>query len=472
VKQALSELKANLLAGMDLLLLRKCSLADFRVSLDQAVLVLAISLVLENLVDFLVALPAPEFDPYGFRAYGFSLLCCFFASYLIAKIIRRPGAALQLVVIVFSAAPLLYALYLLISWMSKYSGAIGIIAPYAIAVIYYILLAVLLMRPARIVALPRKRFGVLGLVMFSVVWIGPSSYFDSADKFWYQKLPAEEEDDPFSDYREFDAEELMFSQHEKLKKTLDSLKPGSSGRSDIFFVSFASYAYEDVFLKEANYTQQLLDTRFGTKDRSVRLINHLQTRDEIPLATSTNLALTLQRIGRIMNTDEDVLVLYLTSHGSPDHKLAVRFWPLALNDIEPGMLRSMLDNSGIQWRIVIISACYSGGFVDELEDSRTLVATAAAADRASFGCSSETDFTYFGEAVFKEQLSREFSFLEAFQKAAIHLENRERSENLTHSRPQLSIGESIRGKLDVLTSELTRHHCLAPEAKSNYPVCG
>src|ERR687897_3204640 len=72
--------------------------------------------------------------------------------------------------------------------------------------------------------------------------------------------------------------------------------------------------------------------------------------------------------------------------------------------LTPPALRRMLDASVAKYRVVIISACYSGVFVPALADSRTLVITAAAADRPSFGCEDGATWTYFGEAFFNRAL--------------------------------------------------------------------
>ena len=63
--------------------------------------------------------------------------------------------------------------------------------------------------------------------------------------------------------------------------------------------------------------------------------------------------------------------------------------------------------------VIVISACYSGGFIDALKDERTLVMTAARADRTSFGCSDDSDFTYFGRALFAEALLQTYPNLKA-----------------------------------------------------------
>ncbi|HEV7392919.1 MAG TPA: C13 family peptidase [Burkholderiales bacterium] len=63
-------------------------------------------------------------------------------------------------------------------------------------------------------------------------------------------------------------------------------------------------------------------------------------------------------------------------------------WTSGLSASELGKL---LKESGIRHKVVVISACYSGGFIDAVRSDHTLVITAARHDRTSFGCSDENE---------------------------------------------------------------------------------
>lgn len=88
----------------------------------------------------------------------------------------------------------------------------------------------------------------------------------------------------------------------------------------------------------------------------------------------------------------------------------------------------MIKQTGIRWKVIVVSACYAGGFIDSLKDDETLIMTAARRDRRSFGCSDDNDFTYFGRAYFKESLPVSNSFQDAFQRATRLVEQWERQE--------------------------------------------
>ena len=67
--------------------------------------------------------------------------------------------------------------------------------------------------------------------------------------------------------------------------------------------------------------------------------------------------------------------------------------------------------------MIVVSACYSGIYTDALADDYTLVMTASNSTQPSFGCSNMANFTYFGEAYFKNQLQQHTSFVDAFYQA-------------------------------------------------------
>jgi hypothetical protein len=191
-------------------------------------------------------------------------------------------------------------------------------------------------------------------------------------------------------------------------------------------------------------------------------VNHESTLSELPLASGSNLAETLADVGRRMDPEEDVLFLFLTGHGSREHELAVRFWPLPLNAIDPQKLASALEASGIRNRVVVVSACYSGGFLPALQGENALVLTASAADKRSFGCSDDAEFTYFGEALLAGALEESLSFPEAFESARARVDARERAEQKDASQPQLAIGAGILPPLHALEQRLAAHALAAP----------
>ena len=87
------------------------------------------------------------------------------------------------------------------------------------------------------------------------------------------------------------------------------------------------------------------------------------------------------------------------------------------------------------------------GFIESLKNPQTIVITAAAADRTSFGCSNDRDLTYFGEAFYRDALPEAHSLRDAFEKAKTAIGARERQEHAAASKPQAYFGAEMEAKL-------------------------
>lgn len=251
-------------------------------------------------------------------------------------------------------------------------------------------------------------------------------------------------------------ERAFYAQQGLLTKSLAALQTGRAGVADLYLLAAGMYGREDVFAKEVRLIEKLFAQRFDAAGRSVVLLNNPRTLDTYPLASRTSVAAALRRIGGVMNRDEDLLVLYLTSHGSESHQLSVDLWPLRLDTIDPPALKQALDASGIKWRVIVISACYSGGFVKPLQDEHTLIITASSAERQSFGCGSASDATYLAQALFDEELRKTYSFEEAFGRASKSIAERESAQGFLPSQPQLFVGAAVRAKLAEVERRLAK----------------
>ncbi len=242
-------------------------------------------------------------------------------------------------------------------------------------------------------------------------------------------------------------EKAFYAQQGALERELEALQPERPGVPDIYLVAAGLYAGEDVFMKEIRMITDLFRKRFDTAGRTVTLINNVQTLEAFPIASLTSLRQSLRHVGQVMNPAEDLLVLYVSSHGSDKHELAVDFRPLRLTSIDPAHLKTALDESGIRWKVIVVSACYAGGFIEPLKDDHTLIITAASADRTSFGCGTASDATYLAQALFGEAMKKTHSFEAAFEEARKTIEGWEQAKGITPSQPQIYVGSQIRAKL-------------------------
>jgi hypothetical protein len=118
----------------------------------------------------------------------------------------------------------------------------------------------------------------------------------------------------------------------------------------------------------------------------------------------------------------------------------------------------MLDEAGIRHRVIAISACYAGGWIGPLATETSLVMTAADPDHTSYGCGRRSELTFFGRAVFDEQLRKTHSFEQAFAAAVPVIRQRENEAGKSDgfSNPQIIVGEKIRPVLDEIAQRLDK----------------
>lgn len=250
--------------------------------------------------------------------------------------------------------------------------------------------------------------------------------------------------------REAATRALIAQQRQCIANAVMRFPPRVAGETNVFFVGFAGYGEQRVFRKEAQLAQRVFAQRFGSLDRSLELVNDIHDRTSYPLATFENLRYAVHLIGERMDPREDLLVLVLTSHGSPDAGIAITNGPLIDDDLSPRDVRKVLDEARIRWRIVVASACYAGIFVRPLATDTSLIMTAADSRHSSFGCADDRDLTYFGEALFANAMPGACSLQDAFATARRIIRRRESAEGEIHSNPQIFIGARMREKLAAI----------------------
>jgi hypothetical protein len=254
-------------------------------------------------------------------------------------------------------------------------------------------------------------------------------------------------------------QELLELQPALLRARLDALQPQRPGRIDVYAITFAPYAGADVFKRESAMVAGVMQQRFGAEGRALQLVNHPGTARDWPWATPLNLQRTIADVARRMDRDEDVLFIHLTSHGARSGELAAEFWPLSVEPVTPALLKAWLDEAGVRHRILSISACFSGSWVAPLAGPDTLVMTAADAEHTSYGCGRRSELTFFGRAMYDEQLRHTRSFEQAHAAARAVIEQREKDAGKDdgYSNPQIAVGERLRPRLETLARELQTH---------------
>lgn len=456
-KQALLDLLANLHAGLRFLLFRASAPGLLRVSVLQIVLLVALGVLLELAFDLLQVGLDGQFYwnalPYQLFAVPCLLLCAWAVSNCAPSPQRIPTAVLA----ILTPALILRTLYLLLALLPGTSMIyVQIVLAAALPFWAGFAAMVALVRSLDLAA-EQRMAAVLGVLF---LFAAPSLFELTRARLW---LPPYDEENSASmrNWERATKEAVLYAQPALLEESLTAVRKGKPGVPELYLLALGGYGSQDVFMREVESVDKLFGERFDTQNRSVVLINNPATVEERPMATTIALQRTLAEIGRKMNKEEDVLFLFMTSHGAEDHKFSLELWPYKFGELTPQSLRAQLDAAGIQNRVIVVSACYSGGFIEPLSDPHTLVMSASRADRNSHGCSHEADWTFFGKAYFDEALRGTRSFEAAFASASAALATREATEGLTASEPQIAVGNAIRPILQAM------ERGLPPEAKGN-----
>jgi hypothetical protein len=226
----------------------------------------------------------------------------------------------------------------------------------------------------------------------------------------------------------------ILAQGSLLEKSLGQV-PASTPSVELFSLVVGGDGKQSVFLREADYVSNLLASRFGAFGQ-ITLVNHRDHLIDRPMATRESITRAVQTLAQ-RSGPEDLVFIYLTSHGTSEHELVLDQPRLELADLPADELAAALAPLKSRDKVIVISACYSGGFIPALKDERTLIMTASRADRVSFGCSEEADFTYFGDALFARALVETDDLQQAFSEAKAFVAERESAENYEASEPQI-----------------------------------
>ncbi|MFT6388875.1 MAG: hypothetical protein ACJAUP_002260, partial [Cellvibrionaceae bacterium] len=249
-------------------------------------------------------------------------------------------------------------------------------------------------------------------------------------------------------------EDVLYKQGLRLESALSAIEENDLEKIELYFVGIAGDGKQGVFRREVNFIRDQFDRAYGTKNKSLLLINSDVSYQAVPLATTTSIEVALQGVAKKMDVENDILFVYFSSHGSADFYFQLDQPGLELASLSADEMGRIMRSLPVQHKVAVISTCYSGGYVGPVKDDKTMVVVAASADRTSFGCSDNATMTYFGEAFFKDAFPQSASFVEAFDKARDIVKGREAKENFKHSKPLIFKPQSIRQQLVLWRKDL------------------
>jgi hypothetical protein len=214
---------------------------------------------------------------------------------------------------------------------------------------------------------------------------------------------------------------------------------------------------DPIFGREAREAGKVLSRRYNAVGHTIVLAGTDGSGPSaLPNGSPRNLAVALARVAELMDKKQDVLILYTAGHGA---KVGLAYHDAddGFGIVPPARLARIFDELGIQNRLLILSACFSGIFVPTLSSDTTALFTAASADRTSFGCQSDRDWTFYGDAMINNALRQPVPLAEAGKNAQALIAKWEgMNSSIIPSQPQIAIGSKVDTWLKPLEARMPK----------------
>jgi Peptidase C13 family len=406
------------------------------------------SMVALFVLDKWTAGPGAELYSYGIVVLAFYGMLVVLAALLWARLSEPRIAVRDALVIALTFVPIAIVLTFAALRYLPESASLGALILIALYATFYAHAA---LRSLTRRAQPRALFAGL-LLLSCAAWFAQTQYL--SPQFWYAE-DSQDEGVQSEEVQKYLAhrqriEPLMYQQADLIDEAADALDRPADLPAAAFFVGFAGAGEQRVFASEIELAQKVIAQKYGTGSRSLLLVNDRRDFETHPLANPTALRRALAAVAEKMDPDNDVLFLSLSSHGSSEGELSVSNLGMPLNNLSADELADALNGSGILYRVIVVSACYSGTFIEPLRNDHTIIIAASAEDRTSFGCSDDRDLTYFGEAFYRDALPGSPDLRTAFQRAKELIAEREKREGIEPSIPQAYFGLEVERHLKAL----------------------
>ena len=445
MRNALNALGRNLVAGLRLALFMRVERSAFRVSATQLVLIVLVSAAIDIDADWVRAAHDARFSLFGLHGELFALGLLTLSSAVIAMLRRERDIYLALPIVILASLPAIQVVHVLPSLPSA-SAAVSDVTRRIFEYAIFAWMALLAMRAVYLCVDPQRRHRRIfavggGIIVIAPLWFAPLA--GPLDPWWREFDSVESRRDAMNPA----SEPVLAAQDFMMDHALDQLDDERPGVTDLYFVGFAPDARRPGFVADVDAAQRAMDDRWHTKGRSVVLVNSPLTVAERPFATITHLRQVLLEIGDTIDADDDVVMLYLAGSSRGDHTLAAVNPPLDLVGLSPQGLKQLLDTAGIRWRIIVVSTCYAGAWVDALKDDQTAVVASSAADVHGSDCAGGITPSSFGDAFFTHGMRHNDDLTLAFAAA---------KRDLAQGRapqPMMAIGPALAEHLKKLRNQ-------------------
>jgi hypothetical protein len=240
-------------------------------------------------------------------------------------------------------------------------------------------------------------------------------------------------------FEPLEIEDALVDQHARIDAAVAALPPHRGG-AEMPVLAIGGEGYQAIFDREARRAASVLAKRGGGP--ALVMSNTPEQVEHGLLASRRTVPLALAALGHRARPG-DTLIVYITSHGGEDASVSMEAPFIEFAPMTAANLANALDTAGFKRRIIILSACFAGSWIDRLASPTTIVVAAAAADRTSFGCDDSRQFTVFGEAMLGALAAPGLSLATAFDRAKKRITATEKAEGAEPSLPETRVGAAM-----------------------------
>ena len=216
--------------------------------------------------------------------------------------------------------------------------------------------------------------------------------------------------------------------------------PEPPGR--IIFAGFAMHSQSKAFRNDVLLAEKLV-SRIDPNALMLKLANPARNEStEWPQATAENFALVMSKTAEVAKPRDRVLLL-ISTHANPG-LLNINAAGKNLQPITPRMLSDALAPLAKVPTMVVLSACYSGAFVESLKAPQRVVLTAADVRLTTFRCQYDGQHTPFAEALFGQAGAENLAVADWMAEARKSIAAQEKRRKLPASKPQIFVGDEAK----------------------------
>ena len=202
-------------------------------------------------------------------------------------------------------------------------------------------------------------------------------------------------------------------------------------------------------------SREVLGELFAAKGLAAANQHHLNSQFPDPMLQQDDQAslLGLSRSFSALNIrpEQDACLFYVSSHGKKGDGLYMK-------RAHDGQLTPAQLNTALNWTcgtaptVVMVSACYSGQFIQPLRADNRIIMTAASAKRPSFGSSEAQEYTFWDGCVI-DHFARSTTWENLYAQVKQCIATKEQQMVYPASQPQAYFGKNMRG----LALDFTQH---------------